>query len=162
MIDTRIVSQEIQDKLLEQVRKGQQTVADALRGAAATAQGIAPQRPRPAWAARLPKPEELMASAQDFAGQWLAAQRKSSERLLAAQKKFAADALDAVRPLLALASTSHAAPGSKPGTVKAGSTAKAGGSAKAGSTVRTSGDAKASGTSKAGSNGKKSGGTAGK
>jgi len=135
MIDTRIVSQEIQDKLLEQVRKGQQqvrkgqqTVADALRGAAATAQGIAPQRPRPAWAARLPKPEELMASAQDFAGQWLAAQRKSSERLLAAQKKFAADALDAVRPLLALASTSHAAPGSKPGTVKAGSTAKAGSS----------------------------------
>jgi hypothetical protein len=148
MIDTRVVGQEIQDKILEQVRKGQEqvrksqeTMAETFKNWTATAQSITPQLPMPTWTARLPKPEELMANAQDLAAQWLAAQLRTSEQLLAAQKKFAEDAFDAVKPLLALATAApitgskaaHAAvpktakpagtkpaskPASKPATVK--------------------------------------------
>ena len=134
MIDTRAVSQELQDKIFdqvrkgqEQVRKGQETVAEAIKSWTATAQAIAPQMSDlPSWTARLPKPEELVANAQDFAGQLLAAQRKSSEQLIAAQKRFAEQARDAVAPLLALAGVSYARPVSKPASVSTGtSTAKA-------------------------------------
>ena len=130
MIDTHVVSQEIQDKIFEQVRKGQEqmrkgqeTMAGALKGWTATAQSITPQLPMPTWTARLPKPEELVANAQDFAAQWLTAQRKSSEQLFAAQKKFAEEALDAVKPLLALASTPPIA-GGKPAHASAPKAAK--------------------------------------
>ena len=125
MIDTRVVSQELQDKIFdqvrkgqEQVRKGQETVAEAIKSWTATAQAIAPQiSDLPSWTARLPKPEELVANAHDFAGQLLAAQRKSSEQLIAAQKRFAEQARDAVAPLLALAGVSYARPASKPASV---------------------------------------------
>ena len=125
MIDTRAVSQELQDKIFdqvrkgqEQVRKGQETVAEAIKSWTATAQAIAPQiSDLPSWTARLPKPEELVANAHDFAGQLLAAQRKSSEQLIAAQKRFAEQARDAVAPLLALAGVSSARPASKPASV---------------------------------------------
>jgi hypothetical protein len=146
MIDTRVVSQELQDKIFdqvrkgqEQVRKGQETVAEAIKSWTATAQAIAPQMSDlPSWTARLPKPEELVANAQDFAGQLIAAQRKSSEQLIAAQKRFAEQARDAVAPLLALAGVSSARPVSKPASVSTtgASTAKAS-TAKA-STPRTS------------------------
>lgn len=130
MIDTRVVSQEIQDKILEQVRKGQEqvrksqeTMAETFKNWTATAQSITPQLPMPTWTARLPKPDELVASAQDFAGAWLAAQRRSSEQLFAAQKKFAEEAFDAVKPLLVLASTAPIT-GSKPAHAAAPKTAK--------------------------------------
>ena len=49
MIDTRVVSQELQDKIFgqvrkgqEQVRKGQETVTEVIRSWTATAQSIAP------------------------------------------------------------------------------------------------------------------------
>src|SRR6266498_1659722 len=110
MIDTRVVSQELQDKILEQVRKGQEqfrkgqlTMAEAVKGWTAAAQSIAPQLPAAAWTARLPKPEELVASAQESYGQ-----------LLAAQKKLAEEALDAVKPLFALTGATPAQPGRKP------------------------------------------------
>ncbi len=134
MIDTRVVGQEIQDKILDQVRKGQEqvrksqeTMAEAFKSWTATAQSITPQLPMPTWTARLPKPEELMANAQDFAAQWLAAQLRTSEQLIAAQKKFAEDAFDAVKPLLALATTapitgSKAAYAAVPKTAKPAST----------------------------------------
>ena len=123
MIDTRVVSQELQDKIFgqvrkgqEQARKGQETVTEVIKSWTATAQSIAPPRPDlPSWAARLPKPEELVANAQDLAGQLLAAQRKSSEQLMAAQKKFTAQARDAVAPLLALAGVSVTRPAHKCG-----------------------------------------------
>ena len=111
MIDTRVVSQELQDRIFgqvrkgqEQARKGQETVTEVIRSWTATAQSIAPDLP--SWATRLPKPEELVANAQDLAGQLLAAQRKSSDQLMAAQRKFTAQARDAVAPLLALAGVS--------------------------------------------------------
>jgi hypothetical protein len=133
MIDTRVVSQEIQDRILgqvrrsqEQVRKGQEQLAEAVRSWTATAQSIAPQLPAmQAWTAKLPKPEELVANAQDFALQLLAAQRKTSEQLFAVQRKFAEEAMEAVKPLLALASAAPVRPGDKPsGAVKTAGTAK--------------------------------------
>jgi hypothetical protein len=148
MIDTRVVGQELQDKILEQVRKGQEqvrkgqeAVAEAIRSWTATAQSIAPQLPgmptwtAPAWTARLPKPEDLVANAQEFAVQLLAAQRKSSEQLIAAQRKFAEEALDAVKPLLALASAAPVRAGDKPtgSAAQAGSGTQAGSAAQAGS-----------------------------
>jgi hypothetical protein len=145
MIDTRVVSQELQDKILEQVRKGQeqflkgqeqvrkgqQTMAEAVKGWMAAAQSVAPQLPAAAWTARLPKPEELVAGAQEFYGQ-----------LLAAQKKFAEEALDAVKPLFALTGATPAQPGRKPtaaadsaGTAKtAGTGSKPAGARKASTT----------------------------
>jgi hypothetical protein len=165
MIDTRVVSQELQDKILEQVRKGQeqfrkgqeqvrkgqQTMAEAVKGWTAAAQSIAPQLPAAAWTARLPKPEELVAGAQEFYGQLLAAQKKSSEKLLAAQKKFAEEALDAVKPLLALTGATQAQPGRKPtaaadsaGTAKTAGT----GSKPAGPGSKPAGARKASTTKK--------------
>src|SRR6266487_4681511 len=145
MIDTRVVSQELQDKIQEQVRKGQVTMAEAVKGWTAAAQSIAPQLPAAAWTARLPKPEELVASAQEFYGQLLAAQKKSSEKLLAAQKKFAEEALDAVKPLFALTGATPAQPGRKPaaaadsaaGTAKtAGTGSKPAGARKASTTKK--------------------------
>ena len=153
MIDTRVVSQELQDKIFdqvrkgqEQVRKGQETVAEAIKSWTATAQAIAPQMSDlPSWTARLPKPEELMANAHDLAGQLLAAQRKSSEQLIAAQKKFAEQARDAVAPLLALAGVSSARPVSKPASVRSTGTSTAKASTAKASTAKAS-TAKASTT----------------
>ena len=138
MIDTRVVSQELQDKILEQVRKGQeqfrkgqeqvrkgqQTMAEAVKSWTAAAQSIAPQLPAAAWTARLPKPEELVAGAQEFYGQ-----------LLAAQKKFAEEALDAVKPLLALTGATQAQPGRKP----AGTGSKPAAAADSAGTAKTAG-----------------------
>jgi hypothetical protein len=146
MIDTRVVSQELQDKIFdqvrkgqEQVRKGQETVAEAIKSWTATAQSIAPQMSDlPSWTARLPKPEELVANAHDLAGQLLAAQKKSSEQLIAAQKRFAEQARDAVAPLLALAGVSSARPVSKPASVSTTGTSTAKASTPKASTARTS------------------------
>ena len=169
MIDTRVVSQELQDKIFgqvrkgqEQVRKGQETVTEVIKSWTATAQSIAPPRPDlPSWAARLPKPEELVANAQDLAGQLLAAQRKSSEQLMAAQKKFTAQARDAVAPLLALAGVSATRPAHKsawPGTAAKASTAtKASTARKPGGTAAKPGTARGSGTATKASAARKTG-----
>jgi hypothetical protein len=105
MIDTRVVSQELQDKIRdqvrkgqEQIRKGQETMAEAFKNWTATAQHITPQLPdMPSWTGKLPKPEELLAHAQEFAGQLLAAQRKTAEQLYAAQRKTAEELVAARR-----------------------------------------------------------------
>jgi hypothetical protein len=101
MIDTRAVGQELQDlqhQIVGRIRKGQETVAGAIKTWAHTAQTARPQipaLPRTALtdklspealtsrlpkpeelAARLPKPETLVAGAYDLAEQFLAAQRK--------------------------------------------------------------------------------------
>ena len=62
-MDTRIVSQEVQDKVLGQVRKGQETMAGALRAAAAAAQAVtpadvAPSNPAPPFAAPVSDPDK--------------------------------------------------------------------------------------------------------
>jgi hypothetical protein len=110
---TMTSTQEIQGEVLDAVRKGQEAVVDAVRQWADAVQSITPSIPHPnlnlPYAGQLPKPDELVASAYDFA-----------EQLLASQRKFAENVLDAAKPLLpgkadAAASTrSTGSTGSKP------------------------------------------------
>jgi hypothetical protein len=90
--DTRTTSQEVQAEILDAVRKGQEAVVDAIKHWAGTVQSIAPSIPVRSlpYADKLPTPEELVASAHDFA-----------EHLLASQRAFAESVLKATRPMTA-------------------------------------------------------------
>jgi hypothetical protein len=90
MAETRTTSHEVQAEILDTVRKSQDIVVDAIKRWADTVQSITPSIPVPhlPYADKLPKPEELMASAYDFA-----------EQLLASQRSFAENMLQATRPL---------------------------------------------------------------
>jgi len=96
MTEPRTTSQEVRAEILDAVRKSQEAVVDAIKRAAGTFQSIAPSLPavpRPSvprlpYADKLPKPEELVASAYDFA-----------EKLLASQRSFAESVLEAAKPL---------------------------------------------------------------
>jgi hypothetical protein len=92
MTDARTVSQELQSQILDTVRKSQEAVLDVLTTWANTIQSITPPVPAlsPAIADKLPKPEELVATAYDFA-----------EQVLANQRKFAEDVLQVTAPLMA-------------------------------------------------------------
>lgn len=104
MADSRTTSQEIQGEILDAVRKGQEAVVDAIKRWADTVQSIAPAIPvrNLPHADKLPTPEELVASAYDFA-----------EQLLASQRKFAETVLQAARPLIP---GQHGESGTKPST----------------------------------------------
>jgi hypothetical protein len=107
MTDTRTVGQEVQGEILNTVRKSQDAVVDAIKRWAEAVQSMTPSMPMPSlpYADKLPKPEEFVANAYDFA-----------EQLLASQRKFAENVLHATTPMLTTknGSTAH----------KAGSTAK--------------------------------------
>ncbi len=79
-------NQGLQDELLNTVRKSQETVIDALKTWAETVQSITPKLPSVPvpGADKLPKPEDLVASAYDFAEQLLASQRKFAEEVVKA------------------------------------------------------------------------------
>jgi len=79
-------TQGLQDELLNTVRRSQETVIDALRTWADTVQSITPKLPSVPvpGADKLPRPEELVASAYDFAEQLLASQRKFAEEVVKA------------------------------------------------------------------------------
>ena len=91
MADTRIPGQELQDEILKTVRKSQEAVVDAIKAWTETVQSITPKLPAVSvpLADRLPKPEDVVASAYDFA-----------EQLLAGQRRFAEDVLKATAPLV--------------------------------------------------------------
>ena len=91
MTDPRTASQELQAQILESIRNSQDAVVDALRTWAAAVHSVTPSLPVSAvpFADKLPKPEEFVASAYDFA-----------EQLLASQRKFAENVLEATKPLL--------------------------------------------------------------
>jgi|SRR5580700_6642689 hypothetical protein len=92
MTDTRAIGQELQNQILDAVRKSQETVVEAIKTWTDTIQAITPSLPTvPAvpLADKLPKPGELVASAYDFA-----------EQLLATQRKFAEEVLEATAPVL--------------------------------------------------------------
>ena len=74
MSETRNAAQDLQDEILKTVRKSQEAVIDAIRTWADTVQSIAPKLPNVSMplADKLPKPEEVVASAYDFAEQLLA------------------------------------------------------------------------------------------
>ena len=83
-------TQDLQNDILTTVRKSQESVIDAIKTWVETVQSITPKVPAVEipFAEKLPKPEEVVASAYDFA-----------EQLLACQRKFAEDVLKATAPL---------------------------------------------------------------
>ena len=93
MTDTRSTSQDIQGEILNTVRMSQDAVVDAIKRWADAVQTMTPpiSIPTPSlpYADRLPRPEDLVASAYDFA-----------EQLLASQRKFAENVLHAATPVL--------------------------------------------------------------
>ena len=91
MPETRSTGQEIQSEILDMIRKSQEALVDMIKLWADAVQSITSSVPAPSLPTsdKLPKPEELVASAYDFAGQ-----------LLTSQRKFAENVLEAARPLL--------------------------------------------------------------
>ena len=100
MTETRYPGQDLQDELLKTVRKSQEAVIDAIKAWADTVQSIVPKMPAVSvpLADKLPKPEDVVASAYDFA-----------EQLLAGQRKFAEDVLHATYPLTQGKANGHTA-----------------------------------------------------
>jgi hypothetical protein len=82
---------QVQDEILNTIRRSQEAVVDALQTWASAIQSIRPELPEVSvpFADKLPKPQELVASAYDFA-----------EQLLASQRRFAENVLKATAPLL--------------------------------------------------------------
>jgi hypothetical protein len=91
MSETRTAAKELQDDILSTVSKSQAAVIDAIQTWTAAVQSITPALPdvNVPFAEKLPRPAELVASAYDFA-----------EQLLANQRKFAEEVLQATTPLL--------------------------------------------------------------
>ena len=91
MTDTRTAGQQVQNEILKNVEKSQETVIDAIKTWTKSVQSITPKLPAAnlPLADNLPKPEDLVANAYDFA-----------EQLRASQRKFAEDMLKATAPLM--------------------------------------------------------------
>jgi len=79
-------TQAVQSEVLSTVRKSQEAVIDAIKTWVETVQSITPKVPAVEipYADKLPKPEEVVASAYDFAEQLLASQRRFAEDVLKA------------------------------------------------------------------------------
>ena len=79
-------TQDLQNEVLNTVRKSQESVIDAIKTWVETVQSITPKVPAMdmPFADKLPKPEEVVASAYDFAEQLLASQRKFAEEVIKA------------------------------------------------------------------------------
>jgi hypothetical protein len=92
MTDPTTIGKEMQAQILETIRRSQEAVTNAIRTWADTVHSITPSLPIPSvpLADKMPKPGDLLANAYDFA-----------EQLLAAQRKFAEDVLQATAPVLA-------------------------------------------------------------
>jgi hypothetical protein len=91
MAATRTPGQQVQDDILKTVQMSQAAVLDATKAWADAVQSITPDFPAGnlLFADKLPRPEEVVASAYDFA-----------EQLLASRRKFAEDVLRATAPLV--------------------------------------------------------------
>ena len=107
MTDFTTSGKELQGQILDTIRKSQETMTDAIRTWASTVQSMTPSLPVPSapFADTLPKPADVVASAYDFA-----------EQLLAQQRKFAEDVVEATTPVLTAKSDAR--------TAKAGASAK--------------------------------------
>jgi hypothetical protein len=90
MTKTRSISGKAQEEVLKTIRTSQEAVLDAIRTAADTVQSFTPPVavPHLPLVGKLPKAENIVSDAYDFA-----------EQLLAAQRKFAEDVLQAAAPL---------------------------------------------------------------
>ena len=96
---TSTPTQDLQNEVLNTVRKGQETVIDALKTWVETIQSITPKIPAVdvPFADKLPKPEEIVASAYDFAEQLLASQRKFAEEVLKATSSLTPGTQDSTK-----------------------------------------------------------------
>ena len=92
-------TQDLQNEVLNTVRKSQETVIDALKTWVETVQSITPKVPAVdmPFADKLPKPEEIVASAYDFAEQFLASQRKFAEEVLKATSSLTPGTQDSTK-----------------------------------------------------------------
>ena len=92
-------TQDLQNEVLNTVRKSQETVIDALKPWVETVQSITPKIPAVdmPFADKLPKPEEVVASAYDFAEQLLASQRKFAEEVLKATSSLTPGTQDSTK-----------------------------------------------------------------
>ena len=92
MTESRTMGHELQEEILKTVRKSQAAMVEAIQTWASSVQAITPELPELniPFSEKLPKPQDLVASAYDFA-----------EQLLASQRKFAEDVLKATAPLTA-------------------------------------------------------------
>jgi hypothetical protein len=91
MAEIRNMGQEVQTEILKTVRRSQEAVIEAIKTWADTVRTITPPMPELSlpFADKLPRPEELVGNAYDFA-----------EKLLAGQRKFAEDVLHATASVL--------------------------------------------------------------
>jgi hypothetical protein len=82
--------QDVQDELLNVIRTSQDTVVEAVKTWVETVKAVTPNVPpvQLPLAEKLPKPQDVVASAYDFA-----------EKLLAGQRQFAEDLVQATAPL---------------------------------------------------------------
>jgi hypothetical protein len=85
------VAQALTTEVLSTISKSQAVVVDAVETLASVVQSIKPDLPQVnvPFAGKLPSPQDVVASAYDFA-----------EQLLASQRKFAEDLLKATAPLV--------------------------------------------------------------
>jgi hypothetical protein len=89
------IGQDIQAEVLNAIRKSQAVIVDTIERWASTVQAVRPELPELPFADslnfadKLPKPQDLVKNAYDFA-----------EELLTSQRKFAEDVLKATAPLL--------------------------------------------------------------
>ena len=92
-------TQDLQNEVLIAVRKSQESVIDALKTWVETVQSITPKIPAVdmPFADKLPKPEEVVASAYDFAEQLLASQRKFAEEVLKATSALTSGTADSTK-----------------------------------------------------------------
>jgi hypothetical protein len=92
-------TQDLQNEVLITVRKSQESVIDAIKTWVETVQSITPKVPAVdmPFAGKLPKPEEVVASAYDFAEQLLAGQRKFAEEVLKATSSLTPGTQDSTK-----------------------------------------------------------------
>jgi hypothetical protein len=92
MTETHTKGRDLQAEILKTVRKSQTAVLEAIEAWTSKVQSLTPEMPAftMPFGDKLPKPQELVASAYDLA-----------ERLLADQRKFAEDVLKATAPMRA-------------------------------------------------------------
>ena len=80
-----VVGKDVQEQILATIRKSQEAVIDAITAWAETIKSITPELPAlPEFVDKLPKTEELVSNAYDFAEKLLAGQRQFAEKVVAA------------------------------------------------------------------------------
>jgi hypothetical protein len=82
--------QDVQEELLNVIRTSQETVVEAVKTWVDTVKAVTPKVPSVPLTEKLPKPEDVVASAYDFA-----------EKLLSGQRQFAEELVKATAPLRA-------------------------------------------------------------